>query len=189
MTQRCYQGSAFLLPEQPPSVVCIGRFDGVHLGHQALMAQGRALADQLGVSLTVLCFDPHPNALFGRPVPMPLTSIDRRFELFQRYGATDCLCLTFDADFAALSWRAFLDSILVQCLQVQGVVVGHDFRFGSGRLGTVDCLKTWGEQQGVSIRIVSPIRHKGRLISTSWCRDCLMQRDHFVLAQLLGRTD
>lgn len=170
---------------QAPSVVCIGRFDGVHIGHQALIHQAKKLAVQYDCSVTALCFDPHPNTVFKRVVLPALTTIEQRFKLLHYYGVDQCVCLHFTQQFAALTATQFLNEIISKRLQAHAVVVGENFRFGRMREGDVGVLQQWGLHKKISVFPLSLVVCQDQPVSTRRCRTCLADQD--VLESLIGR--
>ena len=123
------------------AVIALGNFDGVHRGHQQVIAQARELARN-NVPLIVATFDPHPVRYFAPDVPpFRLTSLDQREELFAGLGASAMLVFGFDRALAETSAEDFIDRILVERLGAGGVVTGHDFTFGKGRRGSIDMLR------------------------------------------------
>lgn len=141
------------------AVVVIGNFDGVHRGHQAVLADAahRARgASSHDVSeereLLVLTFDPHPSAVLGRGEPARLTTLSRRVELLERHGASRVVVKKFDLAFAAQTPEAFAKSLLVGELHASEVVVGENFRFGAKRAGDFATLVSLGKSLGFSAR-------------------------------------
>lgn len=128
------------------TVLTIGAYDGLHVGHQAVIAQVRALASQRDARSAVVTFDRHP-ATIVRPESAPklLTDHDQRLELLEATGIDAAVVLPFDADQAAESPLAFVERVLVHCLHAEVVVVGNDFHFGRNREGNVDLLREIGE--------------------------------------------
>ena len=128
-----------------PTVVVIGNFDGVHLGHQHVLARAREIADERGLSMLAVTFDPHPMAVL-RPehAPTQLTTIERRAELLAEAGADHVLALPFDRDMASWTPEEFAQRVLVDSLHAAAVVVGANFRFGSKAAGDVATLQGFG---------------------------------------------
>ena len=125
-------------------VIAIGNFDGVHLGHQALLARARGEAEERGVPFLVLTFTPHPRQFFSpQGAPRALISDEVKAQILDRAGARAIVFLPFDAALAALSAEDFISRILQGTLGARGIVVGPNFRFGQGRTGTPDTLRTW----------------------------------------------
>lgn len=126
-------------------VLAIGNFDGVHKGHQALLAHAREIAQQKGAALSVLSFEPHPRALF-RPddPPFRITSLAVKQQRLEAAGVDQLFSLTFDWDFASQSAEDFVARILVNGIQPVHVIVGYDFRFGQLRKGDADTIRAAG---------------------------------------------
>lgn len=138
--------------EKQGAVVCIGVFDGVHKGHQALIAQARAIADDLHTELIALTFDPHPLAVV-RPdlAPQSLASLaERRFLLFDA-GVDDVFVLQFNDEVASWDPETFIHRVLHDTLNAQAVVVGGNFRFGHEGAGDVSTLREAGQQYHFSV--------------------------------------
>ena len=126
------------------SVVAIGVFDGVHLGHQALTAQTASVAVEYGVLPRALTFYPHPMSVVRGMTVNLLVSLDRRVELLRDAGMHDVYVCEFDRERAAQTAEQFIDVVLKQTLGAQHVVVGRGFRFGKGASGTADTLREAG---------------------------------------------
>ena len=129
-----------------PSAVVIGNFDGVHRGHQAVLKQARALADAEKLRCVVLTFDPHPSEVLGRGAPPRLTSLPRRIELLNEYGADHVAVEPFTKELAAWTPEQFVDDLLASKLEARAVVVGRNFRFGNKRAGDFDTLERLGKK-------------------------------------------
>ena len=177
------------VPEEPLGcVVCIGVFDGVHRGHQSLIALGRTVADRRGVPLVAITFDPHPMAVVGpRVAPPALASLAMREELLRRAGADEVDVLQFDEAMSQLTPDEFIDQLLVQRLHVRAVVVGDDFRFGHRAAGSVDTLREAGQRHGFEV-VPAPLAGEGehRWSSTS-VRNALAEGNVRTAASALGR--
>lgn len=130
------------------SVVVIGNFDGVHRGHQAVLAQARAAADARRVRCVVLTFDPHPAEVLGRGAPPRLTTMSRRKELLLAHGADEVIVEPFTLELADWSPSRFARELLAERLAAQAVVVGADFRFGHKRAGDFAALAALGGTLG-----------------------------------------
>src|SRR6185312_2521844 len=134
------------------AVVAIGNFDGVHRGHQALIAEARAEAEARKSALAVLAFEPHPAEFFRpRPDSIRLTPLRTKARLLAELGVDAMFALTFDGSMAKRSAEEFVTEVLVKGLGISGVVVGPDFEFGKGRGGNVQTLKTVGQAQGFTV--------------------------------------
>jgi riboflavin kinase/FMN adenylyltransferase len=175
-------------PPGPGRVVTVGNFDGVHLGHRAVLATARELAQRRGLDLAVLTFEPSPVA-FLRPeaAPRRLTDPDQKHELLAEAGADLVLAQRFDAEFAALEPGEFSRLVLAGALAARIVIVGRNFRFGRGRAGTADSLRTLGASVGFEVEARKLISGDGECISSSRIRELVAAGDVAGAARLLGR--
>ena len=176
------------MQERP--VAAIGNFDGVHCGHQFLLRETKALADQLGAPSGVVVFDPHPRRFFKPDeAPFLLTTPQRRSALLKAYGVDEVISLPFNAELAALSPEAFVEEVLIGALNLQGVVTGAEFRFGKGRAGDAALLKKLFEAAGRSALTVTPLDQKeaAQKIGSSAVRNALREGEVTRATQLLGR--
>ncbi len=129
-----------------PCVLTIGNFDGVHLGHQAMLAKVRALADKQQLNAAVMIFEPQPREFFApKKAPARLTNLAEKQALLAEYGVDTLIVAGFDSDFRALSATAFADLLALR-LNVQALVLGDDFRFGHDRTGDSQFLQNYGLQ-------------------------------------------
>jgi riboflavin kinase/FMN adenylyltransferase len=176
-----------LAAEQRGAVLAIGNFDGVHLGHQALIRAARVDALARGARAGVLTFTPHPMGLLAPPGPAQLTTDARRVELLAAAGAEVIVLEPFTAALAALPATAFLDEVLVRDVGVSGVVVGPDFCFGHGRSGNVATLRDAGRAHGFSVTVVPAVEVDGAVVSSSRVRAALVAGDLARATTLLGR--
>jgi len=139
-------------------IVTIGAFDGIHRGHQALLAVARRKAEEGAVPAVVLTFEPHPRAVLRPHDPVfRLTPLPVRARILKALGLDGLIVVPFDSGFASTTAHRFIDDILVGRLALSGAVVGRDFRFGHGREGTVAMLTEAGERFGFSITEVDRI--------------------------------
>jgi riboflavin kinase / FMN adenylyltransferase len=170
-----------------PSVIAPGNYDGVHLGHQALLRTARAHAQAHGLRTQALTFDPHPLALLApeRP-PARLTTIERRRELLLRAGADAVIVQPFTREFAALEPEAFVQALLQH--QARALVVGPDFRFGRDREGDVALLERYGARNGLSVIVEPPVMVGGMRVSSSAVREAIAQGDVQRASVLLGHV-
>ncbi len=169
-------------------VACIGVFDGVHRGHQSLVSLARARADQAGLPLVAITFDPHPMEIV-RPgqAPTSLASVPQRIELLRLAGADDVQVIAFDEHVAAMTPEEFVHRALVERLHVREIVVGQNFRFGHRAAGTVDTLRTEGDRHGFRA-VAAPLMGEGdhRWSSTA-IRVLIEQGDVAAAGDALGR--
>lgn len=174
------------LIELAPCVLTIGNFDGVHLGHQAMLAQVRALADEQNLSAAVMIFEPQPREFFAPEIaPARLTNLAEKQALLAEYGVETLIVAGFDNDFRALSAQAFAD-ILAQRLNVQALVLGDDFRFGHDRTGDSQFLRDYGLHV-TNLHTVTDHTAADKRISSTRVRDLLLAGDIAAANQLLNR--
>jgi riboflavin kinase/FMN adenylyltransferase len=176
------------------AVVAAGNFDGVHLGHQAVLGEAKALAKSLGAPFAVLTFEPHPRAVFqpGLP-PFRLTPFRAKSLVLEALGVDLLFTLHFDLAFAQKTAEEFVAEILVAGLGVKAVVVGYDFVFGNKRRGTPELLKAEGGKHGFAVKIVAPVFAAGSAAGGGVVYSSTQIREHLVAgrpreaAALLGR--
>jgi riboflavin kinase/FMN adenylyltransferase len=177
------------LSSRPPGrrVVTIGAFDGVHLGHQEIFRRAGAIARDRGVLMTALSFEPTPAEYFasGEP-PARLTCFRERFERLDALGIDELFCPHF-REINALDHRHFVRQVLVAGLGVSHIVVGHDFRYGEGRQGTIETLRAQGAELGFGLTIVDSVYHAGERVSSTRIREALRQGDLGSARAMLGR--
>jgi len=173
-----------------PSVVAIGKFDGVHAGHRAVIDRLKAHAAASGARAVAVTFDRNPLAVL-RPdrCPENVVSVERKLELLGELGLDATLLLTFDEVLAARSAEDFVAEILVAALGVSTVLVGEDFRFGRGGAGTPELLAELGPRYGFTVDVVDDVYLEGsdRRVSSSWIRELLIAGDVSTAARALGR--
>jgi riboflavin kinase/FMN adenylyltransferase len=180
------------IAEVPASVrgaaLAVGNFDGVHRGHQALIAVVIREARRLGCPSGVIVFEPHPREFFQPDKPhFRLTPLPRKMALLKGFGLDATVVLPFDAAFAGLAAETFIDRVLVQGLAVRHVVVGYDFRFGKGRAGDPEMLSKAGRAHGFGVTVVPQVARDGEIFSSSAVRAALAQGDVRGAAEALGR--
>ena len=169
------------------SVVSIGNYDGVHLGHQALIEHSRDLADG-DAAVAVVTFEPLPQAFF-RPehAPAKLSTIHQKLDLLRSAGVDLAWLMRFDSELAALSAREFTEQVLVRNLNASHVVIGEDFRFGRGQEGDAVMLVNLGRELGFEVKTVPAVRCDGIRISSSGIREKLAAGNFSSAADWLGR--
>jgi riboflavin kinase/FMN adenylyltransferase len=170
------------------AVVALGNFDGVHLGHQALIGEARRLAQERGVQLGVVAFEPHPQEFFHpSSESFRLTPFRTKSRLIAELRADILYAITFDAEMADKSAGDFVQDVLVRGLGVNAIVVGEDFQFGKARSGDVTLLETMGRNSNFGVNIFKPVAASGHdKISSTQIRDALKQGQPDVAARLLG---
>ncbi len=169
------------------TTVVIGNFDGLHRGHRVVVDRARARADELGLPLVAVMFDPHPMSVL-RPehAPQQLTSIAMRVDLLSQAGVDGVLVLPFDRDMAAWSPGEFIERVLVRALRVRAVVVGANFRFGVRASGDVAALREAGAERGFDAVGVE-LDGGPQVWSSTYVRTCLASGDVAGAAEALGR--
>jgi riboflavin kinase/FMN adenylyltransferase len=167
----------------------VGNFDGVHLGHQALLRAARERADDRGGGeVAVLTFDPHPARLFAPALAPPLiVSLARRLELLGEAGADRVVVEPFTPEFAAIEAAPFVRDVLARDLGARDVVVGYDFSFGRGRKGDTRLLAQEGAALGMGVTIVPPVTVNGLTCSSTKVREFVLEGRVEGAAMLLGR--
>jgi riboflavin kinase/FMN adenylyltransferase len=169
------------------SVVCIGAFDGLHRGHQALVGRALARARKLGLSAVALSFEPLPREFFSKDAPPARLSLPRaKFEGFRELGVDAVGLLRFNAALTAMSAEDFIEQVLVRRLSAREVWVGPEFRFGKGRRGDISMLRTMGAQLGFVAHEIEPVLFDGERVSSSRLRLQLATGDMVGAAKALG---
>jgi riboflavin kinase/FMN adenylyltransferase len=171
-----------------PRIVTIGNFDGVHIGHQAVLAEARKDADESGMELAVLTFEPHP-AEFLKPdgLRLRLVEPERKADLLAEHGADLILAQHFDEQFASLSPKRFASDVLVRALGAKLVIIGENFRFGRRREGDLESLSFLGEDMGFEVRGRKLVHSADTLVSSSKIRELVQAGDMTGAGRLLGR--
>jgi riboflavin kinase/FMN adenylyltransferase len=173
-------------------VVTIGAYDGVHLGHQRLIAQVRRMAEERGCESAVVTFDRHP-AMVVRPESAPklLTDLETKLELLAEQGIDRTLVVHFDEERSRETAEDFVRTVLVDCLSARAVVVGHDFHFGHGRAGNVALLARMGGELGfdvLGIKLFDDGTPGAEPVSSTRIRELLGDGEITAAAKLLGRN-
>jgi len=178
----------------PGSVVTIGAYDGVHLGHRAVIAEVRRRAEAAGLASAVVTFDRHPAAVV-RPESAPrlLTDLDQKLELLDATGIDRCVVIAFDEARSKEPAEHFVREVLVRCLGAKVVIVGEDFHFGHQRKGNVTLLTEMGGELGFEVSGMELVDHTGRpagpqeRASSTAIRHALVEGDLAAAETMLGR--
>ena len=170
-----------------PSAVCVGVFDGVHLGHQRLLHELVEMASQLGAMPTVVTFRTHPAALLRGEAPPLLVSVPHRLRLLRRAGVERVLLLDFDEHVRDLSAERFARDILARGLHAVGLLLGYDSALGKDRGGTPERLRALGKELGFAVRVAEPFTVDGQAVSSTRIRDAIRAGDLAAAHRLLGR--
>ena len=175
-------------PRHHGCVLTIGNFDGIHLGHQALIDQLMALAAETNLPSTLMLFEPQPQEFFaGDNAPARLTRLREKLHILSTTAVDRVLCLRFNRSFANQSAEHFIDDLLVKQLGIKTIVIGDDFRFGRNGAGNRDLLQLSGERYGFQTVTSATHQLNGRRVSSSWVREALAQGQMALVEQLLGR--
>ncbi len=169
-----------------PVALTIGNFDGVHRGHQAMLARLKEAADDLRLPPAALTFEPHPREFFGGDNPPPrLVPLAHKLDLLRRQGVERIYVARFDARFASLTPTAFIDDVLVRRLAIRWVLVGDDFRFGHRRSGDISTLRA--QARTFSVEAMGTVVADGERVSSTAVRRALEVGNLDHAAALLGR--
>lgn len=178
---------------QRPSAVTIGNFDGVHLGHQAILDRVRAHADGHSLAPTVMTFSPHPRSFFaarsGRPelAPAQISTVRDKVQALYRHGMQQIVLARFDAQLAGMAPEDFIKRLLVEGLNTRWLLVGEDFRYGTKRSGDIDLLRRMGRTHGYTVETIADVPGPdGQRISSSELRHALGTGDLDRASDLLG---
>ncbi|HET9339117.1 MAG TPA: bifunctional riboflavin kinase/FAD synthetase [Casimicrobiaceae bacterium] len=169
-----------------PVALTVGNFDGVHRGHQAMLARLAEAAEDLELMPAVLTFDPHPREFFAREsAPPRLSTLRGKIDAFRQFGVERVFVARFDRAFASLDPDRFVDDVLVHRLGTRWLLVGEDFRFGRGRAGDLALLRR--HARTISVEAMHTVDVDGERASSSAVREALAQGDLARAERLLGR--
>lgn len=175
---------------QESCVATIGKFDGVHLGHQLILDQLKQKAEQFDQPSLVILVEPHPEEFFAGDAdscPARLTILQEKLELLESFGIDFVFQLKFDQALSELSAEDYIEEILVKGLGVKSFIVGSDFRFGHQRKGNFALLSQAGKQFGFEVVETATYERNGHRISSTFIREQLAKADFTLVEQLLGR--
>jgi len=183
------RGLANLRDVHHGSVVTIGNYDGVHLGHQHMLSTVTARARELGLPATVVTFEPTPREYFeGDAAPARLMRLREKLEALPLYGVERVVVLRFDRHMQAMGADEFVERLLVRGLGARHVVVGHDFHYARRREGNIDTLRAAGARHGYAVEEVGRFLVDGERVSSSLVREALGRGDLARAGLLLGRA-
>lgn len=180
------------VPSDPcRTVITLGCFDGVHRGHQILLARLAKVAAREGAESVVVTFDRLPaQLLYPETAPVAIMALDDRLSALEAAGVDSVLVIKYTRDFASQPADSFVEQVFVKSLHAAAVVVGEDCRFGQGRAGSVETLKDAGSRWNFSVSVMSDRTadgHGGRRYSSTWAREALSSGDIDIAEQILGR--
>ena len=171
-----------------PIALTIGNFDGVHLGHQAMLQCLREAALRHDIPATILTFEPHPREFFSpNDAPARLTALREKLELFQAHGVDQVYVARFDRAYASMPPSQFIEELLVKNLKIRWLLVGDDFRFGAQRGGDISLLRQASERFGFALESIGSIEVAGERVSSTGVREALAKADFARATRLLGR--
>ena len=174
-------------PRHRGCIVTIGNFDGVHLGHQAILRQVQARSEEIAAPAMLICFEPQPKEFFDLyNAPARLTRFREKVELLAEHGIDKVLCLKFDEQTRSMSAAAFID-LLATKLQVRAVFAGDDASFGNDRTGDFVMLQAAGEKYGFDVTNLYTLTVNEARVSSTRIRECLALGDFDLAEKLLGR--
>lgn len=167
-------------------VVTIGNFDGVHLGHQAILSKVKEKAEELDLPALLICFEPQPLEFFNEfNAPARLTRFREKVELLEKYGIDLVLCLKFDEKTRSISADEFID-LLAHRLAVKALFVGDDWHFGHDRSGDFASLKEAGDKYAFELTNLNTLSYEDLRVSSTRIRECLAKGDFELAEKLLG---
>ena len=170
------------------TLLTVGVFDGVHLGHKQLIDRLTHLAQERNLISSVVTFSYHPKVVLSTETRLArLTNLEERTTLLKRLGVELVVTLTFDAEFAVLSAREFV-SLMQEHLKMCGLIIGPDFALGRSREGNADTLMKLGNELGFTVEVVKPLKLENYLVSSTAIRKALAQGDMRMTSKLLGRN-
>lgn len=171
------------------SVVTAGNFDGVHLGHQALLKQLRNKADLLQLPLCVLLFEPQPAEFFNKnEAPARLSNLREKIRIMKNLGVDYVYCLKFDKKLSTMPAIPFAEQYLFGLLKARYLLVGKDFHFGYARQGNIALLKTLASQHGCELEVFDDFQNNGKRISSTYIRQLLSEGQLEAATSMLGRS-
>ena len=170
-------------------VITIGNFDGVHLGHRAVVGAARRIASEMDAPLAAVTFEPHPRRYFQPDAPaFELTPLRGKVRQLDLLGIETVRLVHFDESVATAPAERFVEQVIVDGLEARHVVVGYDFVFGRGRSGNVELLTTLGADHGFAVTLIDPVKVEGGPVySSTNIRASLAGGDPVAAANLLGR--
>lgn len=188
MALKIVHGWKNLAEEDRGAAVALGNFDGVHKGHQAVIAGAAEAARQVGAPLGVISFEPHPRRLFHPDEPaFRLMTTDQQARALEALGVERFYVLPFDFEMANFTDRGFAETVLAGGLGVKHVAVGFDISFGKGRTGSPEAMAAYGRELGFTVSVAAPVGEDGHKYSSTAVREALRAGRPDEAAAMLGR--
>ncbi len=170
------------------SIVTVGVFDGLHLGHQAVIQQVLTQSEKLNLASFVLTFDPPPLAFLDpKRCPPALTTPAKKVEILEQFGVDGVVFVPFDAYLQQMSPDAFVQQVLLQRLHARQVIIGYDWQFGRGRSGNAEALKQLGDRYQFNVMTVGPVQLHGMPVHSTRIREAIAGGNLNLVSELLGR--
>ncbi|MBE0427075.1 MAG: bifunctional riboflavin kinase/FAD synthetase [Nitrospirae bacterium] len=173
----------------PDTVLTIGNFDGVHLGHQKIFSRVIERAKEIKGTSMVMTFEPHPVKVLApeREIKL-LTPFEEKAKIIESTGIDVLLCAAFNREFASLLPDEFIEDVLVKKINAREIIVGSNYAFGKNKKGTVDILRRRGRKFGFNVRVVRHVKINGVIVSSSNVRNLLIRGSVNGVSNLLGRA-
>lgn len=175
--------------QEKTSVVALGTFDGIHLGHQRIIKDAQSYSKKHNFQCIITTFDPHPQQFIipERGLKL-LTTLDERKKLFKQFNVPKIKVFKFNKHLQKLSYESFVEKYIVKQLKASVVFVGYDYAFGHKREGNVSSLRKLGRKYGFAVKVVRPYKIKGVIVKSSNIRELVAQGDFKKAIRLLGHT-
>ena len=184
---RIIRDTQFVDPQDRGASAAIGNFDGVHLGHQAVIDMARTAGTAIGAPLGIMTFEPHPREFFAKDAPaFRLMNAEAKANRLEKLGVERLYEISFNARLAGLTAREFAQDIIADALGLRHVVVGRDFCFGKGRAGTSEILEAFGDEMGFGVTVADLVRGDHGNISSTNIRAALSEGRPEDAAKMLG---
>ena len=175
--------------EHANTVITIGNFDGVHLGHQKLFDFVKRKAKQINGKSIVITFNPHPIKVLFKDHPLKLiTTLEDKIKLIEKCGIDITICIPFTLEFAQIEAEDFVSKILLDKFNAKWIIVGYDYRFGKNRRGDREMLKKLADVYGFKVTVVRAYKKRGKILSSTAVRNALMEGNIKEANLFLGRA-
>ena len=169
------------------TIVTIGTYDGIHLGHQEILKLVMKESRETGCEAILVTFHPHPKVLVApEHIPLLLTSLEEKRKFIPDFFDGNVLIMNFSEKLQSLTAAEFVESVIVKKLNAKKVIVGYDHAFGKNRDGNIEALKSLGQQFKFDVEVVDPVLYKEKAVSSSRIRKAIMKNDYHEAVQMLG---
>ena len=170
------------------TVLALGCFDGVHIGHSALLKKARSLADCKQIEMAVLCFSEPPKNFFSPGSVAVITPKEQKIDLIKKAGSDITVCIDFNESIADMPPEEFFSKVIVAKMNAEHVVCGFNYRFGKNGAGNTNTLAALCQKEGISLDVIAPVKIAKKVVSSSEIRCALSRGDVSLAAQMLGRN-